>query len=80
MNYLSAKAKKVLTSRGKEFVIDAIMALANSVDCGVGVGVSQDVKDFWLTQELNKLPKTTKLTLISDLAVFYRDFYLIATH
>jgi hypothetical protein len=78
MKYLTTRAKKALTSRGKEFVIDAIWALANSVDCKDGVAVSQDLKDFWLIQELNKLPKATKLTLISDLAIFYRDFILIS--
>lgn len=78
MEYLAEKAKKALTTRSKEFVIDTIMALANSVDCGCGVaplkGGELDIhKDFWLIKYLSDLPKELKLVLISDLAIFYRD-------
>ncbi|MFZ4556048.1 MAG: hypothetical protein ACOYN8_06675 [Pseudanabaena sp.] len=81
MKYLTEKAKKAVTTRNKEFVIDTIMALSNSVDCGCKVAPLEGGElnihdDFWLIEYLSGLPKELKLTLISDLALFYRDKHL----
>ena len=69
MKYLTERARQLFRQGHRRLLLDCIMGLTNSVDCGDGVDTGAGIEAFWLTLELNKLSPENKMTLIGELAL-----------